>query len=105
MYLCIYQVVDKVYPVTDQQAFDMCDKLARNAGLCAGGSGGLNAHAALTIGEQLTTPGSVVVTVLPDLGVKYLSKVYNDDWRTENNFCCPASPCMKVLAACSTSSK
>jgi hypothetical protein len=73
----------------------MCDELSRKVGLCAGGSGGLNVHAALRIGEQLTTPGSVVVTVLPDLGVKYLSKVYNDDWRLENNLRCPEARCVK----------
>lgn len=89
------KVVNNVFPVTDQQAFDMCAILSRTIGLCAGGSGGLNVHAALRIGEKITTPGSVVVTVLPDLGVKYLSKVYNEDWLVANGLCCPDKPCVE----------
>jgi hypothetical protein len=68
---------------TLEQAFDMCHHLARAEGLCVGGSGGLNVTAALQVADKLTSPG-VVVTVLPDLGVKYLSKVYSPEWLLAN---------------------
>ena len=43
-------------------------------GLLAGGSGGLNVFAALRLAKSLPTKATIV-TVLPDSGIKYLSKV------------------------------
>jgi len=80
-----FNVIDDVFPVTDEQAFCMCSFLARKEGICAGGSSGLNVFAALKYAETLTEP-AVVVTVMPDLGVKYLSKVYCPEWLAANNF-------------------
>jgi cysteine synthase len=82
-----FKLVDDVLPVHDHEAFAMCHKLAREEGICAGGSSGLNVYAALKYAASLDEP-SVVVTVMPDLGVKYLSKVYNNEWLAENGFVC-----------------
>eukprot|EP00092_Neocalanus_flemingeri_P020508 GFUD01022215.1.p1 GENE.GFUD01022215.1~~GFUD01022215.1.p1 ORF type:complete len:379 (-),score=110.49 GFUD01022215.1:100-1236(-) len=79
-----FGVVDDVIQVTDEQSFQTCHRLARKEGLMVGGSAGLNTWAAIQIANQLEEPG-VIVTVLCDLGVKYLSKVYNDKWLEENN--------------------
>lgn len=78
-----FKVIDSVIPVSDDDAFSMCHILARTQGICAGGSSGLNVFAAIELGSQQTEP-AVIVTVLPDLGVKYLSKVYNHEWLKEN---------------------
>ena len=44
-----------------------------------GGSAGLNLHAAVEI-SKTAKPGSVIVAILADNGVKYLTKIYNNDW-------------------------
>ena len=94
-----FDVVDDICIVTDQEAFDMCSFLARNEGICAGGSSGLNVHAALKVAAASETPATVV-TVMPDLGVKYLSKVYNPHWLKTNGIIPPASvrtPCDSTI--------
>ena len=77
-------VVDEVVKVTDRDAFTMCKKLASTEGMLVGGSAGLNVHAAVDLANSLTEPATVV-TVLCDLGIKYLTKVYNDEWLAANN--------------------
>lgn len=74
-----FSVVDDVMPVTDKDAFEVARMMARKEGILAGGSSGANVWAALEIAKSLTKP-AVIVTVLPDGGIKYLSKMYNDDW-------------------------
>ena len=76
-------VVDDVLPVTDCDAFKMCYKLAKTEGIFVGGSAGLNVHAAVELAKTVEGPATIV-TLLCDLGVKYLSKVYNCDWLEEN---------------------
>ena len=81
-----FRVIDDVLPVADREAFAMCRRLARSEGILAGGSAGMNVHAALRVAAKLAADGrpATVVTVMPDCGIKYLSKVYNDDWLAEN---------------------
>ena len=45
---------------------------------------GLNAFAAIRLAEQMEEP-CTIVTILCDMGIKYLSKVYDDDWLMEKN--------------------
>jgi len=77
-----FDVVDRMLVVTDEEAFSMCHRLAQEEGLFVGGSAGLNIHAAVSIGNSLTEPATIV-TVLPDCGIKYLSKVYNNEYLEE----------------------
>lgn len=77
-------IVDDVIPVADRDAFKMCYKLAECEGVMVGGSAGLNVHAACELAKTLEGPATVV-TILCDLGVKYLSKVYSAEWLRENN--------------------
>lgn len=74
-----FSVIDEVMPFTDKDAFTTARRLAREEGILAGGSSGANVWAALKIAESLKEP-TTIVTVLPDSGIKYLSKMYNDDW-------------------------
>ena len=76
-------VVDSVIRVNDTDAFKTCHELARTEGLMVGGSAGLNTFAALKIANEAEEP-VVVVTVLCDLGIKYLTKVFNGDWLNDN---------------------
>ncbi len=74
-----WSIVDDVMQFNDKQAFEVGRRLATEEGILAGGSSGANVFAAIEIAKTLTEPATIV-TVLPDLGVKYLSKMYNDDW-------------------------
>ena len=81
---CInFDLIDDICPVTDEQAFSMAWRLARTEGICPGGSAGLNLHAAIAHANTLKGP-STVVTVFPDSGAKYLSKVYSKSWLCAN---------------------
>jgi cysteine synthase len=75
--------INDVIQVSDKSALTMCHTIARSQGLLVGGSSGVNVHAATELANTLREP-SVVVTLLCDSGIKYLSKVFSDDWLTEN---------------------
>lgn len=80
-----FSVVDEVMQVKDKDAFATGRLLATKEGILAGGSSGANVWAALEIAKRLKKPATIV-TVLPDGGIKYLSKMYNDDWMKQNKF-------------------
>lgn len=79
------EIVDHMIRVNDKEAFQMCRTLSSTEALLVGGSSGLNVAAAVKLAAELTEP-AVIVTVLCDSGLKYLSKIYNDDWMKEKNF-------------------
>lgn len=74
-----FSFIDEVLPVKDKEAFDIARLLARKEGILAGGSSGANVWGALEIAKRLTSP-AVIVTIIPDGGVKYLSKQFDDEW-------------------------
>jgi cystathionine beta-synthase len=43
-------------------------------------------HAALELAAELDDPEAMIVTILPDGGRSYLSKVFNDAWMSEHGF-------------------
>lgn len=79
-----FSVIDDVIQVTDKDAFATARELAQREGILAGGSSGANVWAALQIANRLDEPATIV-TILPDGGIKYLSKIYNDEWMKKNN--------------------
>jgi cysteine synthase A len=66
------KVYDEVIKVETKDAADTSRRLARLEGIFVGISSGAAAWAALKVAKELG-PGKVVVTVLPDLGERYLS--------------------------------
>ncbi len=64
--------VDEIEQVSSEDAMVMGRRLAREAGIFAGTSTGANVVAALRVAERLGS-GSVVVTVVVDSGLRYLS--------------------------------
>ena len=77
-------VVDDFMTVTDKEAFSMARRLTREEGLFVGGSSGLIVHVAMHVARRIDDPEACVVTMLPDTGERYLSKLYNDEWMREN---------------------
>ncbi|MCF6169658.1 MAG: cysteine synthase family protein [Bacteroidales bacterium] len=80
-----FSLIDEMYQFTDEDAFTMARRLAHEEGIFAGGTGGANVWGALKLAKNLEEP-AVIVTVIPDNGVKYLSKFYNDEWLKQNNY-------------------
>lgn len=76
--------IDEFRQMSDRSSLTMARRLAREEGILAGGSSGLNVAVALEIARELNDPQALVVTILADTGERYLSKVFNDEWMQEN---------------------
>jgi len=74
-----YYISHLLPPMEVLLSVQMCRSLAQKEGMLVGGSAGLNLHAAVEI-SKTAKPGSVIVAILADNGVKYLTKIYNNDW-------------------------
>jgi cystathionine beta-synthase len=77
--------VDRVVMVTDADSFSTARRVGVEEGLLVGGSTGTALWAAIQLAPELG-PDDVVVTLVPDSGRGYLSKLYNDEWMTDHGF-------------------
>jgi cysteine synthase A len=66
-------VVDRVEPVTNEEAFEMARRLSKEEGIPAGISGGAAVAVAVRLGKQPEFAGKTVVVLLPDAAERYLS--------------------------------
>ncbi|NLP13293.1 MAG: cysteine synthase A [Clostridium sp.] len=67
------EVVDEIYKVTNEEAFDAARKLSKTEGLLVGISSGAAAFAATQIAKRPENKGKIIVALLPDTGERYLS--------------------------------
>jgi cysteine synthase A len=65
-------LADAYLGITDDDAITTTSELAQREGIFAGFSSGANVWAALQLARECE-PGSVIVTICPDTGLKYLS--------------------------------
>jgi cystathionine beta-synthase len=79
-----FDCIDEFRQVPDRTSLVMARRLAREEGILAGGSTGLNVTLALDIAREVDDPAALVVTILCDTGERYLSKQFNDEWMQEN---------------------
>ena len=81
-----FKVLDDVVQVTDQECFVWARRLVKSEGIFTGGSGGGCVSAALRVARELAGREIFVVAFLPDTGMRYLSKVYSDEWMRERGY-------------------
>ncbi|MBI3297037.1 MAG: pyridoxal-phosphate dependent enzyme [Elusimicrobia bacterium] len=79
------KIVDDVIQVPDKDCFLATRRLARVEGIFTGGSGGAALWAGLEVAKKLKT-SDLMVILLPDTGMRYLSKIYNDEWMKEHQY-------------------
>ena len=67
------ELVDRVMPVSTEDAKATARMLARQEGILAGISAGAAVSVALTLAADQTNDGRLIVAILPDTGERYLS--------------------------------
>jgi cystathionine beta-synthase len=75
-------LVSAAYSISDRESVECARALLSKEGILAGSSSGTLLAAALRYCREQTAPKRVV-TLVPDSGNKYLSKIYNDYWVIE----------------------
>ena len=82
-----FEVIDQFMKVTDESAAHTARELAKTEGIFAGYTSG----AAIQATKQYDADGmfdkdSNVVVLLPDHGSRYMSKIYNEEWMSDQGF-------------------
>jgi cysteine synthase A len=66
-------LIDEIIPVTNEDAFALSRRLAKEEGLVVGISCGAATWAALEVAARPENKGKLIVVILPDTGERYLS--------------------------------
>jgi len=77
--------VRRGYSIPDRESFRVGRELLRREGILAGSSSGTLLAAALRYCAEQREPKRVI-TLIPDSGNKYLSKMFNDYWMADQGF-------------------
>ncbi|MBG44659.1 MAG: cystathionine beta-synthase [Aequorivita sp.] len=82
-----FNIIDKFEKVTDESSAHTARELAKTEGLFVGYTSG----AAMQGLKQLEEEGefdqdSNIVVIFPDHGSRYMSKIYNDEWMSQQGF-------------------
>ena len=66
-------VIDEIFPVTEDQTYTAARMIAREEGVLCGISSGAALHTALELAKREENTGKTIVVLLPDSGERYLS--------------------------------
>ena len=77
--------IDTQFRISDAEGDHWVQRLLMEEGLCLGLSSGINVAGAIALGQQLG-PAKRIVTILCDTGFRYLSSLYNPEWRAAKGF-------------------
>ncbi len=72
--------IDTQFRISDEEGYRWVRRLLDEEGLCLGLSSGINVAGAVALARKLG-PGSRVATILCDTGFRYLSSLYDPEWR------------------------
>src|SRR5271157_5720216 len=78
-------ILDDVIQVNDEECFVFARRLVKLEGIFTGGSGGGCLSGTLRLAKDLGA-NEFIVALLPDTGMRYLSKVFNDEWMRERGY-------------------
>lgn len=78
-------VIDEIVQIEDQESFDVARALIKREGLIVGGSSGSVLAGLIKWGKGQPEPLRIV-TILPDSGMRYLSKFLSDQWMSDHGF-------------------
>ena len=78
-------VVDEVLTVSNDDAFAMARRLAKEEGILGGISSGANVHAAMELAKRPENKGKLIVTIACSTGERYLSTALADEARAAAN--------------------
>lgn len=77
--------IDDFVVIGDKESFLMTRALLKHEGVYAGGSAGAAICGALKYAKTLDKPEKILV-LLHDSGNRYASKIYNDNWMSDNGY-------------------